>query len=276
MKNNKYKILVLSDLKDTTQNVLKSSISLAKMVNGEINFFHVKKPVDVIKRDNQLSAMRSLNQEHTAIEKEIQSILWPISDAYNVTIDYSFSIGNLKTEIEAYLKEYQPDIVVLGKRNSRMIKIIGDSITNFVLNKFNGAIMMVANSKDLEPNKKLSFGLFNSQEQAFNSDFTEHLIFNAQKPLTSFSIIKKGGDTNKNKSSSDQKVIDYSFEDSADAIRNLSKYLSKTKIDVLLVNRMKNKAEMPTNLVDADIIDIMDDLNISLLIGSKSVSKTLV
>ncbi|WP_047417300.1 universal stress protein [Cellulophaga sp. Hel_I_12] len=276
MKNKKYKILVLSDLKDTTQNVLKSSISLAKMVNGEINFFHVKKPLDVIKRDNQLSAMRSLNQGHTAIEKEIQSMLWPISDAYNVPIDYSFSIGNIKTEIEVYINEYQPDIIVLGKRNPKMIKFIGDSITNFVLNKFDGAIMMVANSKDLEPNKKLSFGLFNSQDQTFNSDFTEHLITNAQKPLTSFSVIKKGSDTNKIESSSDQKVIAYTFEDSADAIGNISKYLSKTKIDVLLVNRMKNKAKTPTSFVNTTIKDLMDDLNISLLIGNKSASKNLV
>tara|TARA_R110002051_G_scaffold324988_1_gene425006 strand:- start:12038 stop:12868 length:831 start_codon:yes stop_codon:yes gene_type:complete len=276
MKNNKYKILVLSDLKETTNNVVKSSISLAKMINGEVNFFHVRKPLDVIKIDNQLSAMRSLNQEHTAIEKEIQAILWPISDAYHVTIDYSFSIGNLKTKIGAYIKEYQPDIIVLGKRKSKKIKFIGDSITNFVLNKFDGAILLVANSKDLEPNKKLSFGLFNSQDQTFNSDFAEHLIYNAEKPLASFNIIKKGSDTYKDNGANDQKVIDYTFEDSADAIGNISKYLSKTKIDILLVNRMQHKTKTPTNFVNTAIDDLMDNLNTSLLIGSKSVSKTLV
>ena len=44
MKNNKYKILVLSDLSKTTRNTLKSSISLAKIVDADINFLYVKKP----------------------------------------------------------------------------------------------------------------------------------------------------------------------------------------------------------------------------------------
>lgn len=38
MKKNKYKILVLSDLKKTTVSTLKSTVNLAKMIGGEVFF----------------------------------------------------------------------------------------------------------------------------------------------------------------------------------------------------------------------------------------------
>ena len=39
MENNKYKILVLSDLKDTASTTLKSTIGLAKMIDADIHCF---------------------------------------------------------------------------------------------------------------------------------------------------------------------------------------------------------------------------------------------
>ena len=71
MKNNRYKILVLSDLKDSTNSILKSSVSLAKMINGDVAFFHVKKATDVVENDSQLSAIRTINKLHTKTRSQI-------------------------------------------------------------------------------------------------------------------------------------------------------------------------------------------------------------
>ena len=75
MKNNKYKILVLSDLKKSTSATLKTAVSLAKMIDGEIEFFHVKKPIDIVEKENQLSAIRTINENHTLIRKKIEKLL---------------------------------------------------------------------------------------------------------------------------------------------------------------------------------------------------------
>ena len=99
MKKRTYKILVLSDLNDSTKTVLKSSVSLANMIHGEIHFFHVKKPIEVVKSESQLSAIRTINQEHLSIEKKIKSAIQFFTKDYNVDINYRFSIGNVKTEI---------------------------------------------------------------------------------------------------------------------------------------------------------------------------------
>ena len=77
MKNNKYKILVLSDLNKSADFRLKSTVSLAKMIDGDITLFHVKKPTDIVDRESQLSAMRSINKEHIVTNKKIESLVRP-------------------------------------------------------------------------------------------------------------------------------------------------------------------------------------------------------
>ena len=133
MRNNKYKILVLSDLKKSPSTILKSTVSLAKMIDGDINFFHVKKPSDVVERESQLSAMRTINQEQIITGKKIQEALAPISNDYNVNINSTFAFGNVKNEIEEHIKVTNPDVIVLGKRKAKGLRFLGDNITDFVL-----------------------------------------------------------------------------------------------------------------------------------------------
>ncbi len=83
MKNNRYKILVLSDLKNSTNSTLKSSVSLAKMINGDVDFFHVKKATDIVEYESQLSAIRTINKLHTTTSTEIQHLIDTISKDYS-------------------------------------------------------------------------------------------------------------------------------------------------------------------------------------------------
>ena len=91
METNKYKILVLSDLKDGTTNSLQNAVSLSKIINADIEFFHVKKPTDVINRESQLSAMRTINKEHLAIDNKIKDLLGPVTKTYDTPIKSSYA-----------------------------------------------------------------------------------------------------------------------------------------------------------------------------------------
>lgn len=51
-----YKILVLTDLKDSPSTLLNNAVNLAKKVDGEIDLFSVQKFTDVVERESQLSA----------------------------------------------------------------------------------------------------------------------------------------------------------------------------------------------------------------------------
>ena len=265
MKKNKYKIVVLSDLKDSAGITLKSTVSLAQIIDGDIEFVHVKSPTDVVERDNQLSAMRDINAKHLVTENTIKEAIKPISEEYGININYKFSFGNVKREIKKAIQDTQPDIIVLGKRKPRTIKLLGDSITQFVLKHYDGVVMIASEINALEPKGELSLGVLNGEVQTLNLDFTEHLMNHSQKPLKSFKILKKSNISDDVVNEGNKNLVEFVFEQGDNAINNLSKYLSMSKTNLLFVDRANNVAIK--KLMGANIQSVVDSIDVSLLLG---------
>ena len=266
MKKNKYKILVLSELNESTNTILKSTISLAKMIDGSIDFLCVKKPSEIVEKENQLSAIRNINQEHFAMKKEIINLIAPISNDYNININHTLSYGNVKSEIGNYIKEHKPDIIVIGKRKSKMLNLIGDNITSFVFKKHSGVIMISANENALEPNKKIALGLLNDIEDSF--EFAKDLIAHTQKPVRSFKVINQSNTLKETTNVNNKENVEYVFEDNDNTIENLSNYLSKNNINLLCVNREKRLNDKYS--MKADINNVINKLNVSMLLTTNS------
>lgn len=265
MRNNKYKILVLSDLKKSPSTILKNASSLAKIIDGDIKFFHVKKPSDVVDRESQLSAMRTINQEQIITGKKIQEALDPISKDYDVNINSTFAFGNVKNEIEEHIKATNPDVIVLGKRKAKGLRFLGDNITDFVLKIHKGPVMIASNKNGLSPDEELHLGLFNDNEESFDLEFTEDLIAQTKRPLKSFNIITNTNVTEEKEVSVNTKTVDFVFEKNDNTIKNLSNYLLKNDINLLCVNRQKDKS----NVLKSEIKDVIDNVNVSLFIINK-------
>ena len=264
MEKSKPKILVLSDLNESTSTILKSTISLAKMINGSIDFLCVKKPSEIVKKENQLSAIRNINQEHFAIKKKIVNLITPIYNDYNIKINHTLSFGNVKDEIGNYIKEHKPDLIVIGKRKSKMLNLIGDNVTSFVLKNYNGVVMIAANDNSLEPEKKLALGLLNDMETPF--EFSKNLIEHTQKPIKLFKLIKHSKILKETGNDNNKDYVEYVFEDNDNNIDSLSNYLSKNNINLLCVNRDKNTNDKYS--MKDDIINLIGKLNVSMLLAT--------
>jgi hypothetical protein len=262
MKNN-YKILVLSDLKGDTTSMLKSTVRLAQMIGGSIEFFHVKSPTEIVENDNQLSANRSVNKEFTVTDNKVKSLRTLFSQEYNADINFKFSFGNVKNEIEKRINQYAPDIVVLGKRKVKPLQFIGDHITEFILKKHLGPIMIASSENGLEPNKEISLGVLNSTENSFSMDFSKELLDSAEEPLKSFQMMKDSSTVQKVAIPTEKKVLEYVFERNDNSVKNLSKYVYKNNINLLCINRAQKKSN-----IASDISDIVEKLNVSLLIAN--------
>jgi len=263
MKNN-YKILVLSDLKSTSKVTLKSTVSLAKMIQGNIEFFHVKKPIDVVLKENQLSAMRVINKKQNDIEKKIKHLIHPISKDFDIDINHSFTFGNVKNEIAKKIKAVNPDIIVLGKRKSKALNLLGDNITNFVFNNYKGAVMIASENDALQPNGKLSLGFLNNFEKSTDIPFADNLINHTEDTLKSFKIGK-----NDNVILADKKTVEYVFEEGHNSIKNLSNYLSKNNINLLCLDRNNNAASDGKNAPSSQIKKVIKKLDVSLLVANQ-------
>ncbi|MBP0904738.1 universal stress protein [Mariniflexile gromovii] len=262
MKKNKYNIVVLADLKKSVNTTLKSAVSLAKMIDGEVSFFYVKNAAKVVDRDNQLSAIRSINHDYTATDKKIKKIVESVSSEFQVPINYSFSFGNVKHEIDDYIKENKPDIIVLGKKTSNSLNLIGDNITKFVLKQYHGTIFIADTNNILDPNNKISLGVLNNTETLLNTSIAEDLLVYAQKPIKSFKIVDKSDTLDEVNSASEINTIDYVFEQNDNSIDNLSNYITKNNINLLCFDRMEEKS----NAAKKNIRAIINKVNVSLLL----------
>ncbi|WP_040252493.1 universal stress protein [Psychroserpens mesophilus] len=265
----KYKILVLTDMKDTTINTLKNGVSLAKIIDAEIHLFHVKKPTDIVEQESQLSAIRTMNRSYVSTDSEIQNLIEPVSKDHNIPISYSHVFGNLKNEINSIFKSYKPDVVILGKNKSKPFSFIGDNVTNFVIKNFDGAIMIVDNANNVTPDKQISLGVLNSFDSSLNVAFSKHLITHAAKPLKSFKIIKNTSDFQNTKSSLGQDVTEYVFEHNQNSVKNLSGYLSKSNINLLFIDRVKSQTKTQSIPISDNLNDVIAKLNVSFLLSEQ-------
>ncbi|QVY64437.1 universal stress protein [Polaribacter sp. Q13] len=254
----KYKILVLSDLNKSTGKTIKSSISIAKIVNADINFFYVKKPTEVVEKESQLSAMRTFNKEYFSIDKTIKGLITPIAKEYQININYSFTIGNLKNEIENHINENKPDIIVLGKRKTKIVNFMRDNITQFILKKHKGTIVITDDTNPLEPNKELSLGSLNQTKS--KNVIIENILSSSKKPLTSFKILDSSSNLKDESFSKDKNTTEYVFEKGDNVVKNISTYLSKSSINLLLVNRNHS------NMTKSNIKEVINNLNCSLIL----------
>lgn len=271
MKTNRkrYKIVVLSDLDKSSVTILKSSVGLAKMIKGDIEVFHVKKPSDIVDSENQLSAMRDINSSKKSVDKKIQKLIRPIQEENSMNIPYSFVFGNVKNEIEAFIKESQPDIIVLGERKSKTFNLVGDGITEFILNSYNGVVMINTKRDVIKPDKEFTLGALNSSKPFLQFEFAEDLIRHTQKPLKSFKIIKNSGIAREASKPKDDRTIEYVFEHSDATIKNLSNYLSKNNINLLSIDRERKDPDNGQELMMPDINGVIGRLNTNILISAR-------
>lgn len=260
---------MLTDLHKSLSTMLKSTVGIAKMINAEIEVFHVKKPSEIVASENQLSAMRTINSKHKTIDKKFQNLIAPIEKDFGMNIPYSFSFGNVKNEIGAYIKKRRPDIIVLGKRKSKPFNLIGDSITEFVLNAHDGVVLLTTNNDVLLPNKEISLGLLNNSKPYLNLAFAEDLMKHIQKPMKSFKIIKNSTAVKEVSKAMDDETIEYVFEQNDATIKNLSNYLSKNNISLLSIDRRQKDSDNANKLIMLDINSVIGKLNVPLLISGK-------
>jgi len=118
--------------------------------------------------------------------------------------------------------------------------------------------MIAAEKNAIEPNENISLGILNDGKQAFNLDFTNQLLNHSQQPLKSFKILKDVNESKELEETTNNKVVEYVFEQGDNAIKNISNYLTKNNINLFCMDNGKKKISR----------NYIDNLNVSLLVTS--------
>lgn len=248
----KNKILVLSDIDSSTKGILMNAVNLAKIITGEVSLFCVKKAIDIVENESQLSAMRTINEKFLKTDNEIKSTIAAISNDEKIKISHTISFGNLKDEIGKRIMASKPDIIVLGKQKSKMFSFFGDNIINFVLKEFSGTVMITSDKIEVAATTELSLGFLNENKGLPKNKFKKALVSFAVKPLKSFQIHNNA--KFKNEIANPEKIIEYIFEEGDNALKNIDNYLVKNKIQLLFVPREKRKISNLLNHINCSLM----------------------
>ena len=133
-----------------------------------------------------------------------------------------------------------------------------DNITQFILKKHKGTIVITDDTNPLEPNKELSLGSLNQTKS--KNVIIENILSSSKKPLTSFKILDSSSNLKDESFSKDKNTTEYVFEKGDNVVKNISTYLSKSSINLLLVNRNHS------NMTKSNIKEVINNLNCSLIL----------
>jgi predicted regulator of amino acid metabolism with ACT domain len=90
----------------------------------------------------------------------------------------------------------------------------------------------------------------------------KNIIDSTEKPLKFFKILENSTTLKKESFLDDKKTVEYVFERNNSIIKNISNYLSKNNINLVLVERDKNNK----NLTESKIKDVIKNLDCSLIL----------
>ncbi|WP_222984198.1 universal stress protein [Flagellimonas meishanensis] len=230
-----YRISVLLDLSDTSEILLMNAVRLAKAINGSVVAFHVKPVLSLVDRESQLSAIRNIRDQEKTARNTLQQLAAKVGESENMPISVSVSSGNVKSQIKEYLQEEKPDILVLGKPRSRG-GLLGDSITDFVVDKVNIHVLIMVEDHQLETFEGLNLGIFGREFPKNGLAIIDALKKDNDRQLRVFHIKNQQAQT---VTSSAHKTIDYVFTEGANALDSLVKYVMRTNTQLLFIPKRK-------------------------------------
>lgn len=156
MRNNKYKILVLSDLKEKSFQALSYAAKLANEIDANVELFYAKSATEVTQAEDPVSALRIITEVSKETDKRIENLVNPISEDNNIEIKTAFAYGNVKNVIENYIKTSQPDMIILGERKREKFKFLGNNITRLVRKNYDGVVFVATDETVLDSNGEVS------------------------------------------------------------------------------------------------------------------------
>lgn len=152
MKKRKYKVLVLSDLKEKSVQALSYAAKLSNEIDANVEFFYAKSSTEVARTEDPLSAIHAITEVSKEVNKKIRNLVTPIARDNNIKINTTFGYGNVKNEIKNYIEKSQPDMIILGERERKRFKFLGNNITRLVNMNFKG-VVFVATDKTIIDSK---------------------------------------------------------------------------------------------------------------------------
>ncbi len=250
----KYQLAVLMDLPNASEVVLNNAIGLAKTIDGAVEVLCVKAPVDVVKSENQLSAMRTIHKDNRTTEAELQKLIQRVSNREGFPVSWKIAYGNIKNCIKDYISSKQPSIVIMGKQRTKLANFFGKGITEFVVNECGADVLIMGDDKRFHSFSNLSLGVFGNAVKEYDLDIISDLNRQTTKPTKFFSI----GDSGDAPKEELKDTISYVFSEGSNALDGLTSYVSKTNTELFCISKQQSKVVLEGQVSPKEIAQRLD------------------
>jgi nucleotide-binding universal stress UspA family protein len=269
----RYKILVLMDKSKASSKILKDAVKFAKIIEGSIDIFQVEPPTNVVKYDNQITIMRDIDEERFKQEMVLKEIVSSIKNEEGLPVICNFTFGNVKNEIKNHIEKTKPDIVVLGKRKKKVVGLLGDQITEDIINSFTGSVLISGNTKGLSSFENQSIGFFNTidgiEKIALVNDLKEH----TKKPLKFFKTLsdeelrsKKEVLEKMKEQELKKNAIVYEFDANNNNGTEMASFISKNNLALLCVHKNVDENSSLKGKLAKIITKTIEKINVPVLV----------
>jgi nucleotide-binding universal stress UspA family protein len=258
----KYKFLVLTDLSEAGTVALENAVNLSKIIGGSIEVFHVVKSSDIKERENQYATMRSINEERVRKKAKLKTLANDIAKKSNVIIRTNCVLGNLKDETLARIKTVKPDIIVLGKRPRKWIDFMGDNFTRFIVNAFEGSVLISGKEAAFRPSEIRSLGMLNTTAAELPSEMAADLQKYLKKPIKRFYVHT----AEQTQQQTAENVITFAFENGSNTMNHIANYVAKNDIGLLCFNPNTQKTTKRFKGLKTNIKEAVQKINVPILI----------
>ena len=235
----KYHISVLMDSSRASQIALTNAVQLAKTLNGRVEAFFAKAPVDVVKFDNQLSAMRAIHEDNRKSKNRLDKMIKAISEQENLPISFKIGHGNVKSAVRSYVNAQKPDILVLAKRKRSVANLVSNGVTDFALNESPAHVLIVGEDDKFHSFADLSLGVFGNTLEEKGFEIVNDLKRNSCKPVRLFNI--KSDEGIQELESKLKQTVSYVFSEGANAADGLASYVNRTNTQLFCVPKRHRK-----------------------------------
>lgn len=288
MDDGRKRILVAVDFSTYSMKACQTAFSIAKELDAKVKILHVYNNIyfptqipfaDALKNDGDISILDKSRKQMldlcVEIDKNIEAGKFP-----SVNYSYSLREGIVEEEIESFIEEYKPMLLVLGKRgtNDNRTNILG-SVTADIIEMTDIPVLAIPENSSFEGAKDVRHIAFFTnihRRDIYSFDYlVNHLLPYKGLKITLVHIITDArngkwseSDLLKLQESFTQKYSDmnisYKLINETDFVQGIKDFIETEKVDIVAVNTQR-RSLWGRMFLPSNSRKILASLNVELL-----------
>ena len=257
-KKNNFSILVLTDFSESSRIALRNAAKFAKLVNGSVGAYHVRSLQALTEEENHISLSRRRCAQQMETHAVAEEMLSRIAEEEGVEVKFSMDFGNVKNCVMSKVNSAHPDLLILGKRKSKVLNVLGDRLTRFVIKNCQTSVLVSSSQSELHSFSDLSLGFYGESVSKSYLNIIDQLQ-ETTGPIKYFGIQNQSTEVD---TIVEPKKKERSFifsQEGEKAVEALISYVSRTNTQLFCIPKKDNSDPQP-------VMQMVNSMDVPILI----------